>query len=411
NPLCCPARASVLTGQYSHNHGVLTNATAAGGGFPAFDDSSTLATWLTDAGYLTGFVGKYLNGYGHRGYGQDPRYVPPGWTRWQGAVDPSTYRYFNQRLNENGAVRHYPGVYSTDLFTRKTQRFIEYGAWRSEPFFFWTAFVAPHFGGPIEPDDPLADDGLGPRTPGLTDEYRDRYADVALPRDPSFNEEDVSDKAAKVRAKGRLDDTAVAALTERYQQRLESLAAVDDSVKLIIDTLREHGELDNTYIIFTSDNGLLSGEHRLTGKRQPFEPSIRVPLLIRGPGIPPGSTVGQFSGTIDLAPTVVDIALADAGLTMDGRSLLPTATGRRAPSRTMLIEAGKSNASGLLWSGVRTSRWTYVEYRSGHVELYDLRHDPFQLDSLAGERSYAAAEQRLAAELDALRDCAGQSCR
>ncbi len=413
NPLCCPARASLLTGQYSHNHGVYTNRLDVGGGFPAFDDSSTLGTWMQEGGYLTGYVGKYLNGYGQIKYGHDPTYVPPGWGQWNGSLDPSTYNYYHQSLNENGVVKRYDGVYATTLAARKTRRFIESAAGQSEPFFLFTSFLAPHFGAPIEVDDPSWGDGRGYKTPAVHDKYRNDYAGLTIPQDPNFNEADVSDKPAGIASRPLLGDSRIADLTEQYQQRLESLRSVDEAIAGIIATLEENAELENTVIVFTSDNGLLSGEHRLTGKKRMYESSIRVPLMIRGPGIPVGVEVKQLVGTIDVAPTIVDAAKVQAGLPMDGRSMLPMIADSAAPPpwRTMLLETGSSVEPTLSIVGIRTRWWMYAERGSGEDELYDIRNDPFELENRAGDPDYAFVEERLADSLDALRDCSGVNCR
>src|SRR5919106_777797 len=276
---CCPSRATFLTGQYAHNHGVLGNE-PPDGGYTKLDHTNTLAVWLKEAGYNTIHIGKYLNGYGLL----DPTEIPPGWTEWRGSVDPSTYRYFGYTLNENGKLAAYDHPYQTDLYARKATNVIRRRGPQAAPFFLWIAFLAPHSGKPRDADDPR---GLG--TPAPAPRHRDAFATKDLPRPPSFNEADVSDKPFDIRRRSLLGPARIRKVQENYQQRLESLLAVDEAVAKIMGALREAGELANTLIVFTSDNGFFHGEHRVAaGKLLLYEPSIRVPLVIRGPGIPAG---------------------------------------------------------------------------------------------------------------------------
>ncbi len=278
-PQCCPSRASVLTGQYAHNHGVLGNSPPAGG-YVKLDHSNTLPVWLEDAGYHTAHIGKYLNGYG----AGDPLEIPPGWSEWRGSVDPSTYRYTGYTLNEEGTLSTYAG-YQTDVYAAKAVNVIERRAPLARPFFLSVAFLAPHSGAPADPDDP----GAGIVTPSPAPRHRDAFSSEPLPTPPSFNEADVSDKPAGISGRVLLPPARIAAIRENYQQELESLLAVDQAVARIIGALRESGELANTFVIFTSDNGFFHGEHRIAqGKNLPYEPAIRVPLVVRGPGVPAG---------------------------------------------------------------------------------------------------------------------------
>ncbi len=399
--LCCPSRSTYLTGQYAHNHGVLGNAPPDGGYDKlAPTHANTLPAWLHDAGYRSVHLGKYLNGY----TADDG--VPPGWDEWYGSVDPSTYSYYGFTLNENGALNPYPdGAYQTDVYTRKAVGLIGRLAPSRQPFFLSVAYLAPHSGSPREADDPA---GLATAVPAPR--HHDRFDSEPLPRPPSFNEADVTDKPAVIRNKPRLGPARIAAIEEAYQQRLESLLAVDEGVARIVAALRGAGELGNTYILFTSDNGFFHGEHRVaTGKVLLYEPSIRVPLIIRGPGLPAGRTSSAMVANIDLAPTLVDIANARAGRPADGISLLPIAEGRRAlPERDLLVEGG-NGANG--FEALRTSRYLYAEYTNGDRELYDLATDPDELQSRHADPAYAAARDRLAARLAALRTCAGAACR
>ncbi|MDQ3457507.1 MAG: sulfatase-like hydrolase/transferase [Actinomycetota bacterium] len=405
-PLCCPARASIMTGQNAHNHRVLDNA-APLGGFAALDGSSTVATWLQDAGYRTAFAGKYLNHYGEK-----PVKVPPGWADWHGIVGGGDY--FDTRVFENGVPRQYTGVYQTDLFGDISSDVITASAAGDAPFFLWSSFYAPHSGTPVEPDDPKPALGYNMNTPAVAPRHRDDFANLAFPQDPSYNEADVSDKPSDVRNRPPLSPLAQAAITENYQQRLEALLALDEAVAKMMSALEATGERDNTIVIFTTDNGFMLGEHRISaGKTVPYEASAQLPFLIRGPGVPVGESREQLAALIDLAPTFVDLAGTQAGLAMDGVSLLPMlANPQFGRNRKLLVEAGP-DALGepMAYSGVHTSQWLYVEYDGGDQELYDMQADPFQLQSLHADPAYDDQQAQLAAVLAVLRYCTGPTCR
>jgi N-acetylglucosamine-6-sulfatase len=231
--LCCPSRATFLTGQYAHNHGALGNKPPHGG-YARLDRTNTLPVWLQDAGYYTAHLGKYLNGYGRR----SPTEIAPGYDEWRGSVDPSTYRFYDYTLNENGRLTTYRR-YQTDVYARKAARIIERRAPAERPFFLWVAFLAPHGGGPRKPDDPstLA-------TPVPAPRHRDDFAAEPLPRPPGFNEADVSDKAAGIRNRPLLTRSQIGEIREMYQQRLESLLAVDEAVATM--SLRSGGRASST---------------------------------------------------------------------------------------------------------------------------------------------------------------------
>lgn len=408
-PLCCPSRASMLTGQYAHNHGVLGNGGSGNdgiGGYEDFDGSSTLATWLQDAGYSTTFIGKYLNRFGT----VRPVEVPPGWDDFRGSI--SGGNYVQTTLFENGDTQVYDDVNQTDLYADISSELIAERAADDEPFFLWASFFAPHNGRPSEDDDPTA--GIG--TPSVAPRHQNAFDDEPLPDDPSFNEDDVSDKPPVVSSQPPLSDQLVRDITELHQQRLESLLALDEGIEHMLTALEAAGELDETVVLFTSDNGYMLGEHRIhAGKTVMYEPSARVPLLVRGPGFPAGATRQQPVAVIDLAPTFVELAEATAGLTMDGVSLLPPAADPVAGAdRVLVIEAGPEKV-GQEWNyrGVRNGRYVYVEYgETGETELYDMAEDPYQEANLTFEPD--ASARRVIAEmadlLEALRDCAGEAC-
>jgi N-acetylglucosamine-6-sulfatase len=396
-PLCCPSRATFLTGQYAHNHGVLSNRRPFGG-YQKLDASNTLAVWLRAAGYNTALVGKYLNGYGGRGHVR----IPPGWDEWVVALRP-VYYYYRYVLNVNGRRVGFgarPKEYKTRVETSFAKRYIRASAKEAEPFFLWVAYNAPHRGGPRVPAGECSG-GFPKAAPG--DEGT--FAAKPLPSPPSFNEGDVSDKPKKIRGLPRLSSDLQRKITRKYRCRLDSLLAVDDGVAKLVRTLRDTGELDNTYFIYTSDNGYLHGEHRVQGgKSVPYEEAIRVPLVIRGPGIPRGRTARGMVINADLAPTILAATGASPGLPLDGTSILPLATHpKRRSGRDLLIETRKFTA-------IRTRRHIYVEWANGDRELYDLRRDPYQLKSRHRSRRYAGLRAELAERLASLRDCVGQDC-
>jgi arylsulfatase A-like enzyme len=396
---CCPSRATFLTGQYARNHRVVGNVPPLGGfaKFQRLHGRNNLAVWLRAAGYRTALVGKYLNGY------VSHPVVPRGWSEWDGGVGGAVYDY---DLNENGKIVHYgtrAADFKQDVLTERALRFIGDGAAGRKPFFLWLTYSAPH----TNPPDP------NPQPPSDCDEAAkpaprdaDALAAEPLPMPPSFNEADVSDKPPAVRRLPLLSEADVAEVTRKYRCALESLLSVDDGVDRIIDRLKARGELAHTYVVFTSDNGFLNGEHRLPeGKVKPYEESIRVPLSIRGPGIPAGETASDMAINADLAPTITEIAGASPGLAMDGRSLLRAARHPRVESgRELLIEAGD-------FRGIRTQRYAYISYHSGARELYDLRLDPNQLTNVVGKPAYAEVAPRLADRLRRLGRCRGSGCR
>jgi N-acetylglucosamine-6-sulfatase len=399
--LCCPSRATFLTGQYAHNHGVLGNKPPLGGfdGFEALHGDNNLAVWLHDAGYHTAMIGKTLNTYSN-----DPL-VPPGWSEWYAAA-PDDQDLYNYTLNENGRLVHYGQTradFKQDVLTSKAVDFVDRRARKRKPFFLWLTYTAPHGGGPNpNPNPPFNCGGTAKPAP----RHAHAFDSEPLPKPPNFNEADVSDKPAAIRNLPLLSAGEIADIQRKYRCQLESLLSVDEGVKEVTQALMAQRELANTVLMFTSDNGFFNGAHRIpTGKLHIYEESIRVPLQMRGPGIPPGETVSDLSINADLAPTIVDVANASPGLVMDGRSLIPVAQNPGIEQgRELLIEQGRFKA-------IRTERYMYAEHNTGEKELYDLQKDPFELQSLQNDPAYASVEAQLAGRLHELQNCAGTSCR
>lgn len=407
--LCCPSRATFLTGQYSHNHGVRSN-NPPDGGYAKLDHTNTLPLWLEEAGYATVHIGKYLNGYGE----VDTLEIPPGWTEWYGAIGKSAYNFFGFLVNENGTKVQYantPDKYQTDVYTDLAVDFIGRRApdpvtGVTQPFFLYLNYLAPHWGKPTEPGDPAID------TPAPAPRHKGWFAGAVMPASPAFNEANMTDKPASMRNRKLLTPTQVSGIREAYRQRLESLLAVDEGVARIIEALEAEGVLQNTLVIFTSDNGWFQGEHRIGfGKTLPYEPAVKVPLLIYGPGITPGRRISAMVANIDLAPTIVEAAGATAALTMDGRSLWPFLSGGQTawpitPRHVLVEDSPSGSAASVFWS-IKRGRWVYTEYANGDRELYDLVSDSAQVASRHLDSRYTSVRRQLAEKLAAMKTCIG----
>jgi N-acetylglucosamine-6-sulfatase len=399
--LCCPSRATFLTGQYAHNHGVWNNQ-PPNGGFQRFESlhaNDNLAVWLQRAGYYTAVIGKYLNEY------ENKPLEPPGWSEWH-VPAPDDQKAYDYTFNDNRTLTTYGHAradYKQDVLTRKAVYFLKRRASKPRPFFLWLTYTAPHISGPNpNPNPPSNCNGAAKPPP----RYARTFASEPLPRPPNFNEADVSDKPAGVRHLPRLDDGRIATIERRYRCELEALLAVDDGVEKVVETLEAKGDLDNTLLVYTSDNGYFHGEHRIPDeKRRAYEESIRVPLLIRGPGIPPGVVIDPLVINADLAPTVLDAAGVAPGLEPDGRSLLEVIQRPALErNRALLVEEPTLKA-------IRTPRFAYAEHANGGRELYDLEDDPYELQNLDRAPAYASAEATLRHRLHDLEACAGAACR
>jgi arylsulfatase A-like enzyme len=415
-PICCPSRASMLRGQYAHNTDILQNTPGFARFYKLDEEKDTLNVWLSNAGYRTALFGKYLNNYP---VNAGRNYVPPGWTDWAVFISNRGEGnfFYNYTMNVNGEIVEYGGSpedYSTDVILENSLAFIESSVAADSPFFLFVSVYAPH----------------GPAIPALRHEAL--ISDLAYPQKPSFEETDMSDKPQLIQRLASGGDEFDADDANGYfQGRAKSLLAVDELVATLIQTLEQNGELENTYIIFTSDNGFHLGEHALpSGKGTAYEEDIRVPFMIRGPGIEPGTTVSQMIANIDFAPTIVEIAGVKPPDFVDGRSFLPLLSGGEVPWRDgLLIEFGYideeaiaealkdpetdnllADVAGGAFRGIRGADYVYVEYANGEVEFYDLINDPYQLENLAG-RLDAETLTELHAKLGALKDCGDETCR
>jgi N-acetylglucosamine-6-sulfatase len=427
-----------MRGQYTHNHQILSNHSPLGGAqkFRLLGhQNSTVATWAKEQGYSTALFGKYMND-------ASDTYATSGWDRGYALAG----NFLSNALNENGRMVDYdPQRYHLDdVISEKASDYAEHAAGPEPPFFtmnrpflMWIGTKAPH----------------QPATPAPRDE--NAYPDLTLPHPPNFDERDVSDKPDWIKDNPSLSPEQKGYMDELHRKRLQSMLAVDAMIGKLVKSLHESGELDNTYIFFTSDNGFHLGQHRLgAGKWTPYEEDIRVPLIVRGPGVPEGKTLHHMVLNNDLAPTFADLEGARTPSFVDGRSLVPflkdhptpiedwrqrfavegvaerngvaqppfvtestvapLLTGDPLPNnwrRTSVASAHLSEEWGRPWmKALRTNNYLYVEYKTGEHELYDLRTDPYELRNKY-ETASPDLKQRLEAQLDALRKCASDECR
>lgn len=414
--LCCPSRASILTGRYPHNTGIYRN-TGADGGFLAFRDRglerTTFATALQGVGYRTALMGKYMNQYNpgtvRDAFGRP--YVPPGWTDWM--VAGNGYPGYGYRIARGGTVvrrGRRPSDYLTTVLRRDAVGFIASAAAAGQPFMLELASFAPH----------------SPATPAPRD--RGRFAALAAPRTPSFDEEDLSDKPPWLRDHPRLTLAQQSRIDAHFRKRVRSVQAVDRALGRIRRELDRLGIARDTYVVFSSDNGFHMGQHRLTpGKLTAYDADVRVPLVVAGPGVPAGRTVDAIAENVDLCPTFTELAGASAPSTaVDGRSLVPFLRGRPTPAgwRTAaLIEhrgtvtspadpdfPAQGSGNPPTYEALRTRGSLYVEYADGQREFYDRGVDPDELDNVYDELP-PSRQQRLSAAVAGMRTCIGAGCR
>jgi N-acetylglucosamine-6-sulfatase len=410
--VCCASRSSIFTGEYPHNTHVYTNV-PPDGGFSAFVKHGNLRRsfniHLQRAGYTTAMMGKYLNGY-LEGAGRDPfrdRYVPPGWNQWD--VAGTAYSEFHYHMNQNGRIRYYgssPRDYLTSVLGRLGAGFIDRASQSHRPFFLELATFAPH-----EPYVPA------PR-------YQHDFRGLRAPRPPDF---DVLPSHAPTWLRGHraFDQAQLSEINAAFRRRVQDVQSVDDLIARIERALAARHELRNTDIVFSSDNGLHTGEHRLMpGKLTAFTTDIRVPLVIAGPGIPAGARIEGITENIDLASTFE--ALAGTSSRTDGDSLLPLLHGHtpRGWQNAVLVEhrgpdldfkldpdaQNRDSGNPTSYEALRTRTFLYVAYDNGQHEYYDVRTDPYELSNDYGSLS-AGIRMRLQRQLLQLEHCHGpESC-
>jgi N-acetylglucosamine-6-sulfatase len=427
---CCPSRASLLTGQYAHNHGVTSNEIGYAG---LVDPGNVLPVWLQGAGYETIHVGKFLNGYEKV---VPPTEVAPGWSEWYSVLGPT--RYYGYDYFVNGGVVHHGhrgGDNVTHVLNRDAVKLVNEHVRKAKPFYLQLDERAPHSAGQYDP--------FGACGKAAIPESHDTklFHHAAPPRPPSYNEANMTDKPAFLRARPKLGYADRTRVRQHWHCALASLAGVDQGVGRIFEAVKKGGELDRTVFIFVSDNGKFFGEHRIPGgKVFPYEEALRLPLLIRVPqryrgGAPRIAKTGRPVANIDLAPTILDLAGAEPCATpvdcrtMDGRSLMPLLTGSGAwPKKRGLLTEYRvpdlGRYSTCQFAGIRTQSTIYVEHSravqpgtsqcvaTDQRELYDLKADPFQLHNLCfgGTPANCPVElEQLDFErrLDLLQTCAG----
>jgi arylsulfatase A-like enzyme len=406
--LCCPSRASILTGRFPHNTRVFDNSPPEGG-YGVFhergEEAQTFAVALQRAGYRTALMGKYLNGYkpgAHEGQGRP--YVPPGWSEWD--VAGNGYPEYGYHMNSNGRVQAYgyrAADYLTDVLARKGLSFIDRSAADRRPFLLELATFAPH----------------APYTPAPRD--ANSFVGVKAPRTPAFNTVG-SNEPAWLSHFAPLPPGQIAAIDAKFRKRVQAVQAVDRMIAQVEARLAADGVARETYIVFSSDNGLHMGEHRLRpGKLTAFDTDIKVPLIVIGPGVPAGRTVAKPTENIDLCPSFEQLAGARVPASVDGHSLVALMHGRRVAGwrKEILVEhhgrvddrgdpdlpvSGSGNPPS--YEAIRTRDSLYVQYDTGEREYYNLRRDPFELSNVADRLSPAHA-RRLQRTLVDIERCRG----
>jgi N-acetylglucosamine-6-sulfatase len=375
-PQCCPSRASIFTGRYPQHTRVETLRDGAN-----LDEKRTVATMLHDAGYRTGHYGKYLNGYPFgRGL-----YTPPGWNQFVASVGAGDY--YNYKLNENGHSVSYGSEakdYKTDVLAAMARKFIKTTK-QSQPFFVYLAFNAPHV------------DSANRIVPAPQD--RESCSGVAFQDAPNFNAYDTVSEPAWMDAEKPVNE---ANMQFQRASTCNTLRGVDNAVVSIVAELERADRLKNTYLMFTSDNGYAFGEHRLTGKGDLYEASVRVPLIVRGPGVQAAS-IDRLTSNVDLVPTILDWAnVTPPRHFFDGSTFAGDLRGggpQREPREVLLRGCrtqrgqgddcgGYRSNMGFTW-GLRTTTHKYIEYPDGYVQLFDLTNDPWELTNLAADPTQA----------------------
>jgi N-acetylglucosamine-6-sulfatase len=418
--VCCPSRVTYLTGQYSHNHGVIRNG-GPQGGFESFtSDDNTLAVWLQKAGYRTGLIGKYLNNYG---LDNGRIYVPPGWDTWQALPG---LRQFNYNMYDNNNVRRFgalPDDYQTDVVARLVQQFIRNPDAR--PFFLTVTPTAPHYEGDSDDSGPTI-------TPAPRHADTPPISPIPPESARAYNEANMKDKPAWMRD---LPPADTQLMRSGYNSKVAAMRAFDDLVGGVFQALQDIDAAAKTLVIITSDNGYQYGTHRRTAKTDLYEESIRLPMVISAPGQTQARVTDEWVMNTDWAATIVDYAGVKPRRELDGRSLrglidgAAGATGRRSilvehpsdgrnsgnppyamiRSKNAALTLDDSSRKALVYAQTLDSKGTLIT----DEELYDLDEDPDQLKSLHKSRDATRLTQKnnLANRLVQLKSCSGAACR
>jgi N-acetylglucosamine-6-sulfatase len=382
-----PSRASLLSGQYAHNHGVFDQL-APLGGEANDDDSNRLPVWLKDAGYETGWFGKVSTADGNLRPTDSSLRVPPGWSEYHALVpfrDGEPYGWFyGVATNHNGVrVQHHPGEYSTDILAREASQFVSREG--DKPFF---VYFAPY-------------SGHSPFTPAHR--HATALSDVTFDRPPNYNR-----VGADFTGRKPLDPALLAQYDEPRRNHLRSLLSVDEAIVSIYNAIAERGEIDNTVFVFTADNALFWGEHALIeGKNFAYEVALRVPLVIRDGRVPASRVSAEMALNIDIAPTFARMAGVVPPAKVDGRDLTAVLHGSGQTLRDAFLLENRWGTSypyqafgfGSSMQGVRTAEWKYLEYESGRRQLYNLVADPHELTNVVGDPRNAEVVAQLARRL------------
>lgn len=375
-PLCSPSRATFLSGQTAANHGVSDNTAPPS----PFFNKGLLPMWLQDAGYTTALIGvKTLNQY----FGAPDTL---GFDRWTVIADRNAARYYDVTIDKDGVLTDRPGEYSTDIFRAEANQFVRD---TDRPYFLFVAVAAPH----------------APAIPA--DRHLGMCGGSPLPRPPSFNEADVSDKPSFVAKMPAFSPEKENRIERAYREKCETLLSVDEMAAALIDRAG-----NKTCVFYTSDHGFLQGQHRITGKLYMYEESIRVPLVMWGCGAPAGGQIEAMVYNPDLTATISELAGAVPSRRQDGRSFLPLLSGPQSWRTALPFSAvGHFKDEGVPDSKcVRTAEWSYCAHSTGEQEFYELAADPHQLTNKAYRPGQAEVVDRLHALARELAGCSGNDC-
>ncbi|CAO3661658.1 unnamed protein product [Umbelopsis ramanniana] len=427
--VCCPSRVSLLRGQYAHNTNI-THVMEPYGGYDRFNrlklGESYLPIWLQEAGYSTNYIGKLMNGVAVHNW----ETAPKGWNYQDQLLDPYTYVYNTPVFSKDGeAPVFYENAYQTDIIHGKAKAALKRLNNTEEPFFLWVSPMAPHGQFQIHSENPV---NITTEPPISAERHQHLFEDVKVPRTPNFNPDVQGKTASYFNDMPKLTDEQVDFLDHTYRRRLRALQAVDEMVGALFEQLEEQGQLDNTYVFYSADNGYHLGHHRaLAGKTTNMEEDINVPLLIRGPGIPKGAVSDLVSTHESLAPTFLALANGEDKLPswVDGGVMPITPALENHPlqasTETFSVEFWSDNIAwendeNLFVPGVNTYKtlriigptydYSYAVWCTGEHELFNLKSDPYQTQNI-----YNQATERFINRLDALllvlKSCKAGNCR